>query len=175
MRYAFEDRIPELLGSGHYLAPTAAIIGSVRLHAQCSVWFHAVIRADNDLISLGERSNVQDGAVLHTDPGLPMRIGNDVTIGHKVMLHGCSIGDGSLIGMNAVVLNGARIGREVLIGANSLIAEGKEIPDGVLVLGSPGRVVRELTSDERAKLAWPAQAYVAKIARYLAGLRPLAD
>ncbi len=175
MRYAFEDRRPELLGSEHYIAPNASLIGSVRLHHQCSVWFNAVIRADNDLISIGERSNVQDGAVLHTDPGLPMQIGAGVTIGHKVMLHGCSIGDGSLIGMNAVILNGARIGREVLIGANTLIGEGKEIPDGVLVLGSPGRVVRELSPEERAKLAWPAQAYVAKIARYLAGLHPLAD
>lgn len=175
MKYAFEDRLPELIGSEHYIAPSAAVIGSVRLHHQVSVWFNAVLRADNDLISIGERSNVQDGAVLHTDPGLPMLIGSDVTIGHKVMLHGCTIGNGSLIGMNAVVLNGAKIGREVLVGANTLIAEGKEIPDGVLVLGSPGRVVRELTPDERAKLAWPAQAYVAKIARYLAGCRPLSD
>ena len=173
MRYQFEDRTPELIGSEHYIAPNASLIGSVRLHHQCSVWFNAVIRADNDLISLGERTNVQDGSVLHTDPGLPMQIGAGVTIGHKVMLHGCSIGDGSLIGMNAVVLNGARIGREVLVGANTLIAEGKEIPDGVLVLGSPGRVVRELTVEERAKLAWPAQAYVAKIARYLAACRPM--
>ena len=173
MQYAFEDRVPTLIGTEHYVAPTAALIGAVRLLNQASVWFNAVIRADNDVITIGERSNVQDGAVLHTDPGLPMTIGTGVTIGHKVMLHGCQIGDGSLIGMNAVILNGARIGREVLVGANTLIAEGKEIPDGVLVLGSPGRVVRELTAEERAKLAWPAQAYVAKIARYLAACTPL--
>lgn len=175
MQYAFEERVPALIGAEHYIAPTAALIGSVRLLNQASVWFNAVIRADNDVITIGEGSNVQDGAVLHTDPGLPMTIGAGVTIGHKVMLHGCQIGDGSLIGMNAVILNGARIGREVLIGANTLIAEGKVIPDGVLVLGSPGRVVRELSAEERAKLAWPAQAYVAKIARYLAACRPLTD
>ncbi len=174
MFYQFEERRPQLQGSRHYVAPNASLIGSVILHDEVSIWFNAVLRADNDVIEIGAGSNVQDGSILHTDPGLALRVGRGVTIGHKAMLHGCTIGDGSLIGMNAVVLNGARIGREVLVGANTLIAEGKTIPDGVLVLGSPGRVVRELSPEERARLASPAQAYVAKIGRYLTGLQPLA-
>lgn len=170
MLYQFEERKPELLSDDIFVAPNASLIGSVILHAGVSVWFNAVIRADNDRIEIGERSNVQDGSVIHTDPGLSVLVGKGVTIGHKVMLHGCQIGDGSLIGMNAVVLNGAKIGKNVLVGANTLIPEGREIPDGVMVLGSPGRVMRELTEEEKLKLAWPARVYVDKIARYRAGL-----
>ena len=143
------------------------------LQPRVSVWFNAVIRGDNDRIEIGADSNVQDGTVIHTDPGLPVLIGNGVTIGHKVMLHGCEIGDGSLIGMNSVILNRAKIGKEVLIGANTLVPEGREIPDGVLVLGSPARIIRELSSEERAKLSWSARVYVDKIARYRAGLKVL--
>ena len=170
MLFQFEQRKPQLLSDDIFVAPNASVIGSVILHAGVSVWFNAVIRADNDRIEIGEQTNVQDGSVIHTDPGLAVVLGKGVTIGHKVMLHGCEVGDGSLIGMNSVVLNGAKIGKNVLVGANTLIPEGREIPDGVMVLGSPGRVIRALTDDERTKLAWPARVYVDKIARYRAGL-----
>ncbi|MBI2380087.1 MAG: gamma carbonic anhydrase family protein [Gammaproteobacteria bacterium] len=173
MLYALGERRPQLLGESHYLAPGSAVIGSAVLHEGVSVWFNAVIRADNDLIEVGEGTNIQDGAVLHTDPGIPLIVGRNVTIGHKAMLHGCRIGDNSLIGINAVVLNGAIIGRNCLIGANSLITEGKVIPDGSLVMGSPGKVVRSLSEDEIAALAKPAQSYQAKRDRYRDELRSL--
>ncbi len=172
MMYQFEQWQP-LLADDAYVAPSAQLIGQVFLAARSSVWFNAVIRADNDRIVIGCGSNVQDGAVLHTDPGLPLTIGDKVTIGHKAILHGCSVGDGCLIGMNSVILNRARIGKEVLIGANTLIAEDKEIPDGVLVLGSPGKIIRELSQEERQRLSWSAQVYIDKIARYRASLMPL--
>ena len=128
-----------------WIAPTAAVIGKVRLEAGASVWFSAVLRGDNELIHIGENSNVQDGTVMHTDMGWPLTLGKGVTVGHNAMLHGCTVGDHSLIGIGAVILNGAKIGKHCIIGANTLIAEGKEIPDGSLVVGSPGKVVRELT------------------------------
>lgn len=169
--YSFEERHVELRGARHFIAPDATVLGSVILEEDANVWFNVVIRADNDLIHVGAGTNVQDGSVLHVDPGFPLTLGSRVSIGHKVMLHGCSVGDGTLIGINSVVLNGARIGRGSLIGANSLIAEGKEIPDGVLVLGSPGKVVRELRPEERANLLRIADGYVERAQRYKTLLR----
>ena len=156
----------------YFVAESAEVIGAVLLKNNASVWFNAVVRGDNELITIGENSNVQDGAVLHTDPGYPLVIGSDVTIGHKVMLHGCSIGDNSLIGINAVVLNGARIGRNCLIGANALITEGKEIPDGSMVLGSPGKVVRALTQQQIDGLRISALHYVENGRRFRRELKP---
>jgi len=149
-----------------WTAPTATLIGKVRLQAGASVWFGAVLRGDNELIDIGEGSNVQDGTVMHTDMGSPLTIGKGVTIGHNAMLHGCTVGDHSLIGINAVVLNGARIGKHCIIGANALIAEGKEIPDGSLVMGSPGKVVRELTDAQKTMLEGSAAHYVNNAERY---------
>jgi len=169
--YSFETRQVELRGAHHYIAPDATVLGSVILEENANIWFKVVIRADNDQIHVGAGTNVQDGSVLHVDPGFPLTLGARVSIGHKVMLHGCTIGDGTLVGINSVVLNGARIGRGSLIGANSLIAEGKEIPDGVLVLGSPGRIVRELTAEERANLLRIADGYVARSIRFKTALR----
>ena len=155
-----------------FIADSASLIGAVTLGHESSVWFSAVLRGDREPIVVGPGSNVQDGAVLHTDMGFPLVLGRRVTVGHGVMLHGCTIGDFSLIGINAVVLNGAKIGRNCLIGANTLVTEGKEIPDNSLVLGSPGKVVRELTAEQIAELADDAQVYVDNAARYRAGLRP---
>ena len=171
MFYRLEDRQVERIGGPHFVAHNATLIGSVVLHPNASVWFNVVIRADNDPIVIGEDSNVQDGSVLHTDTGYPLTIGRGVTVGHKAMLHGCSIGDYSLIGINAVVLNGARIGKYCIIGANALIPEGVEIPDGSLVLGSPGRVKRTLGDAERAMLEASAAHYVENARRYLQHLQ----
>lgn len=135
-----------------WIAPSAAVIGKVRLDAGASVWFGAVLRGDNELIHIGEHSNVQDGSVMHTDMGYPLTLGKGVTVGHNAMLHGCSVGDYSLVGINAVILNGAKIGKYCIIGANALIPEGKEIPDGSLVMGSPGKVVRELSEPQKKML-----------------------
>ena len=149
-----------------WTAPGATLVGKVRLDAGASVWFGAVLRGDNELIHIGENSNVQDGTVMHTDMGFPLTIGRSVTIGHNAMLHGCSVGDFSLIGINAVVLNGAKIGKYCIIGANTLIPEGKEIPDGSLVMGSPGKVVRELTEQQKKMLEASAAHYVHNAQRY---------
>lgn len=154
-----------------WIAPNACVIGNVRLDAGASVWFNAVLRGDNDLIHIGENANVQDGSVLHTDSGYPLTVGRGVTIGHKVMLHGCEIGEYSLIGINAVVLNGAKIGKYCIIGANSLIPEGKEIPDGSLVMGSPGKVVRQLTDSQIKMLEASAAHYVLNAQRYARDLQ----
>lgn len=156
-----------------FVAPNATLIGSVIMHARSSVWFNVVVRGDNDPIEIGEESNIQDGSVLHTDEGIPLCIGRGVTVGHKAMLHGCTIGDYSLIGINAVVLNRATIGRYCIIGANALVPEGKEIPEGSLVMGTPAKVVRQLTDLERAKLQASAAHYVSNAQRYLANLRPV--
>ena len=155
----------------YWVADSAVVLGSVLLRQDASVWFNAVVRGDNELITIGESSNVQDGSVLHTDPGCPIVIGSHVTVGHKVMLHGCEIGDNSLIGINAVVLNRARIGRNCLIGANALITEGKEIPDNSMVLGAPGKVVRQLTEAEIQGLRASARHYVENARRFRAGIR----
>lgn len=149
-----------------WVAPNAVLVGKVRLQAGASVWFNAVLRGDNELIDIGEHSNVQDGAVMHTDMGFPLALGKGVTVGHNAMLHGCSVGDYSLIGINAVILNGARIGRNCIIGANALIAEGKVIPDGSLVMGSPGKVVRELSDQQKKLLEASAAHYVHNAQRY---------
>ncbi|MDH3715541.1 MAG: gamma carbonic anhydrase family protein [Gammaproteobacteria bacterium] len=166
MIYTLEDRQVELLGERHYVAPNATLIGSVTLHNDASVWFNAVLRGDNEPIVIGEGSNVQDGCVLHTDPGFPLTIDRNVTVGHKAMLHGCTIGEYSLVGINAVVLNGACIGKNCLIGANALVPEGKEIADNSLVVGSPGRVLRQLEPAQIATLRRAAAEYKKKITRY---------
>jgi carbonic anhydrase/acetyltransferase-like protein (isoleucine patch superfamily) len=171
LKYALGERRVECRGE-HYIAPNATVIGSVVLESEVSVWFNAVVRGDNDRITIGARSNVQDGSVLHTDPGIELTIGRDCTIGHMVVLHGCSIGDGSLVGIKSVILNHARIGRNCLIGASALITEGKEIPDRSLVIGSPGKVVRQLTDEEVAFLLWNAESYVEKLKRYNRALQP---
>ena len=149
-----------------WTAPTATLIGRVRLEEGASVWFNAVLRGDNELILIGKDSNVQDGAVMHTDMGYPLTLGTGVTIGHNAMLHGCTVGDYSLIGINAVILNGAKIGKHCIIGANSLIGDGKVIPDGSLVMGSPGKVVRDLTDEQKALLQASAAHYVKNAQRY---------
>ncbi len=165
MIYDLEDR--RLVTRGDYwIAPTASVIGSVVLEHNASVWFNVVIRGDNDLITIGENSNIQDGAVLHTDYGIPLVVGANVTVGHKAMLHGCTIGDNSLIGINAVILNNARIGRNCIIGANALIPEGKEIPDNSLVMGSPGKVVKEISEMQAMRIQLGALHYVENFKRY---------
>ncbi|XOV90108.1 MAG: gamma carbonic anhydrase family protein [Pseudomonadota bacterium] len=172
MIYSLGERRVEIRGEDYFVAENATVVGSVVLMNNASVWFNVVIRGDNDIITIGENSNVQDGSVLHTDGGIQLTIGNNVTVGHKVMLHGCTIGDNSLIGINSVVLNGAKIGRNCLIGANSLIPEGKEIPDGSLVMGSPGKVVRELTEAQRQVLVMSANSYVNNFKRFKAEMKP---
>lgn len=149
-----------------FIAPGAAVIGDVTLGNDVSIWFNAVIRADNDSIEIGEGSNIQECAVLHVDPGVPLRIGKRVTVGHKAMLHGCTVGDGSLIGMNAVVLNNAVIGKNCLIGANALVKEGANIPDGSLVVGSPAKIIRQLDERALAMIEAGAQNYIDKISLF---------
>ena len=150
----------------YWIAPNAAVMGKVILHKNASVWFGATLRGDNDPIIIGEGSNVQDGSVLHTDTGYPLTIGANVTVGHMVMLHGCTIGDGSLVGIGSIVLNGAKIGKNCLIGANCLITEGKEIPDNSLVMGAPGKVVREVSDKQTMTLAAGSRHYVENWKRY---------
>jgi carbonic anhydrase/acetyltransferase-like protein (isoleucine patch superfamily) len=169
MKYRLGEHAPDLHPSS-WAAPNATLIGKVRLQPGASVWFGAVLRGDNELIDIGVNSNVQDGTVMHTDAGVPLTIGTGVTIGHNAMLHGCTVGDYSLIGINAVILNGARIGKYCIIGANALIAEGKEIPDGSLVMGSPGKVVRELSEAQKQGLHASAAHYVENAQRYLRDL-----
>ena len=170
MIYQLEER--RVIAEGaHFIAESASVIGSVILKAEASVWFGAVLRGDNEPITIGERSNVQDLAVLHTDLGYPVTVGRGCTVGHKVTLHGCTIGDNSLIGINATVLNGAVIGRNCLIGAGSLIGEGKTIPDNSLVMGIPGKVVRSLNAEQVAELTASADRYVRNLKRFNAGLK----
>jgi carbonic anhydrase/acetyltransferase-like protein (isoleucine patch superfamily) len=171
--FSIGERRVELRGEHHYIAHDATVVGDITLHNEVSIWFKVVIRAENDRITIGEGSNIQDGSVLHVDPGYPMTLGKHVSVGHKVMLHGCTIGEGSLIGINSVVMNGARIGRGSLIGANTLITEGKEIPEGVLVLGSPGKVVRDLSQQERDYLLTVARGYVDRSRFYKANLKEI--
>ena len=166
MIYNLADRKLEILGDNYFIADSASVIGSVVMHQNASIWFGAVLRGDNDVITIGENSNVQDLSVLHVDPGFPLTIGKNVTVGHKVMLHGCEIGDNSLVGTNSVILNGAKIGKNCLIGANSLISENKVIPDGSLVMGSPGKVVKQLTEDQMKGLEMSALHYVENFKRY---------
>jgi carbonic anhydrase/acetyltransferase-like protein (isoleucine patch superfamily) len=172
MRYALDDLVPEIAPSA-WIAPDARVMGAVRMAEEASVWWQAVLRGDCEPLVIGPRSNVQDGCVLHADPGFPLTIGADVTVGHQAMLHGCTVGDGSLVGIGAIVLNGAVIGRGCLIGAGALIPEGKVIEDGALVIGSPGRVKRMLSEDELAGLLGSAAHYVANAKRFRGGLRAL--
>jgi carbonic anhydrase/acetyltransferase-like protein (isoleucine patch superfamily) len=169
--YALGEHTPELAGDGHFIAPGAVLIGRVRLLRDSSVWFNCVLRGDNELIEVGAGSNVQDGCVLHTDLGFPLTIAAGVTVGHKVMLHGCTIGEDSLIGIGSTVLNGAAIGRNCLVGAGALVTEGKTFPDGSLILGAPARVVRQLTEEEIAGVRESARHYVANAARFASSLR----
>ena len=160
--------------SGNFwVADNATVLGRVILKENASVWFNCVLRGDNDPIEIGENSNIQDSCVLHTDHGVPLTIGKDVTVGHMVMLHGCTIADETLIGIGSTILNGARIGRNCIIGAHSLIPEGKEIPDNSLVMGAPGKVVKQLTPEQVALIKASAHGYVANWKRFKAGLKPL--
>ncbi len=170
MLYRLGERIPELRGDNHFIAESASVIGSVILENSVSVWFNAVLRGDNEPIHIGANSNIQDSAVLHTDPGTPLTVAANVTVGHQVTLHGCTIGEGSLIGIKATILNHSVIGKNCLIGANTLITEGKIIPDNSLVVGSPGKVLRTLTEEEIASLHANSAYYVELMARYSSDL-----
>lgn len=170
--YSLTDKKPQLPPEGEYwIAPNATVVGDVTLKSGASIWFGAIVRGDNDPIVIGENTNIQDGSVLHSDPGEPLIIGANVTVGHMAMLHSCEIGDGTLIGIGAVALGRAVIGRNCLIGANALITEGKVIPDGSLVMGQPGKVVRTLEPGQIAALEASAEHYVQNWKRYVAGLR----
>lgn len=175
MIYALDDRKISILGDDFFIADSADVIGSVELHNNTSIWFNAVIRGDNDLIVIGEDSNVQDGSILHTDPGFKLILGKGVTVGHKAMLHGCQVGDYSLVGINSVILNGAKIGKHCLIGANTLIPEGMEIPDGSMVIGSPGKIKRELNEAQKKQLEMSAGFYVQNFKRYKQKLKAQQD
>ena len=170
--YELDGRSPQL-GTGAWVAETAQVIGGVELGENASVWFGAVIRGDNETIRVGRNTNIQDLSVLHSDHGKPLTLGNDVTIGHQVMLHGCTIGDNTLIGIQAVVLNGAKIGRNCIVGAGSVVTEGKEFPDNSLIVGSPAKVIRTLDEAAAAKLAQSAESYVGNARRYAAGLKKI--
>ena len=172
MLYALDEKQPQLLGR-NWVADNAAVIGNVVMHPGANVWFGCTVRGDNEPISIGENSNIQDGSVLHTDIGVPLTIGRDVTVGHQVMLHGCTIGDNTLIGIQSVILNRARIGKNSIVGAGSLVPEGKSYPDGVLLMGSPAVVKRELSPQEIAFIGLSAQHYVQNAQRFAAKLRPL--
>lgn len=172
MLFTLEGRAVELQGEEHFVAHNATVLGSVTLQDRSSVWFNVVIRGDNDQITIGQGSNIQDGAILHTDPGFPLTVGQDVTVGHQAMLHGCTVGDGSLIGIGAVVLNGAKIGKGCLIGANALVPEGMDIPDGSLVVGSPAKVKRILSDKQQQGLLANAHSYVDNMRRFNQSFEP---
>ena len=168
--YQLEDLTPDIHPTA-WVADNAQVMGNVALAEDSSVWFGVVIRGDTESISVGKGSNIQDNSVLHADHGKPLVIGDNVTVGHQVMLHGCTIGDGSLIGIQAVVLNGAKIGKHCLVGAGSLVTEGKEFPDGCMILGSPAKAVRQLSAEQIEGLKMSAQHYVDNAARYRSGLK----
>lgn len=174
MKYQLGNKKPDLNASS-FVAPSADLIGEVNLLENASVWFNCVLRADNEPITIGENSNVQDGSILHVDPGYPIEVANNVTVGHKVMLHGCTIGENTLIGMNAVVLNGAKIGKNCVIGANALVTENTEIPDGSMALGSPAKVVKQLDEQTIAMLKKGADHYVKNSALYSSKLSALSE
>jgi carbonic anhydrase/acetyltransferase-like protein (isoleucine patch superfamily) len=169
--YALDNRVPQL-AEDVYVAPNATVIGDVRLAAQASVWFGAVLRGDVERLTIGRGSNIQDNSVLHSDPGAPLVLGELVTVGHMVTLHGCHVGDHCLIGIGAIVMNHAHIGARSIVGAGALVTEGKSFPDGVLIIGSPARIVRELTAGEMERMAGTAQRYVDRARIYRRGLRP---
>ncbi len=172
--YSLDEYVPEL-GNKAWVADSAQVVGNVVLASEVSVWFNAVLRGDNEPIVVGARTNIQDGAVLHTDEGVPLTIGEDVSVGHMAMLHGCTVGDGSLIGMHATILNRAVIGKHCLIGAKTLIPEGKVIPGRSLVVGTPGRIIRELSDEEVERLKAGAAHYVENAVRFRAGLKKVAE
>jgi carbonic anhydrase/acetyltransferase-like protein (isoleucine patch superfamily) len=171
--YSLNDVAP-LISESAWVADSAQVIGRVELADDASVWFGSVIRGDSDSIRIGSRSNIQDASVLHTDEGIPLTVGDDVTIGHRVMLHGCTIGDGSLIGIGAVVLNKAKIGKGCLVGAGSLVTEGKEFPDGSMIMGSPARMIRQLTPEQIEGIRNIARHYVENASRFRNGLKRIA-
>ena len=174
MIYELDGHRPELPEAGRYwIAPNASVIGKVRMKLDTSVWFGAVLRGDNEWIELGERSQIQDNATLHTDPGYPMVIGPDCVIGHNVILHGCIIGAKSLVGMGAIMLNGSRIGENCLVGAGALITEDKTFPDGSLIVGAPARAIRTLDEETRKRIAAGADVYVRRFKQYAKGLKPI--
>ena len=170
--YQIGEDAPQLAPTA-WVADSAQVIGRVRMAGGSSVWYGAVLRGDNDWITLGARSNIQDGSVLHTDMGFPLVLGDDVTVGHQVMLHGCTVGDGSLIGIQAVVLNGARIGRNCLVGAGAVVTEGKEFPDNSLILGSPAKVVRQITPEQAERMKYGALHYVENAERHRTQLKKI--
>ena len=170
--YELDGKAPQL-GDGAWVADSAQVIGTVELGANASVWFGVVIRGDTENIRIGRNSNIQDGSVLHADFGVPLLIGDNVSVGHQVMLHGCTIGDGSLIGIQAVVLNNARIGRNCIVGAGSVVTEGKEFPDNSLIFGSPAKLVRSIDEAGQQMLAHIAEHYVDNAARYRNGLKKI--
>lgn len=172
MLYTLGERTPDV-ADGTWIADSAEVIGAVRLRAESSVWFNAVLRGDNEWIDIGERSNVQDGSVLHTDPGCPLTVGRNVTIGHKVMLHGCTIGDNTLIGIGSTILNGATIPKNCVVGAHALITENKSFEPGSLIIGAPAKAVRTLDDDAIRMIARSADIYVANAARFAKDLRSL--
>ena len=171
--YQLDDLSPAIHDSA-WVADSAAVMGNVTLSEDSSVWFGVVIRGDTETITVGKGSNIQDNSVLHADHGMPLVIGDNVTVGHQVMLHGCTIGDGSLIGIQAVVLNGAKIGKNCLVGAGALVTEGKEFPDGCMILGSPAKAVRQLSEAQIEGLKMSAQHYIDNARRYKTGLKKLA-
>jgi carbonic anhydrase/acetyltransferase-like protein (isoleucine patch superfamily) len=168
------DTLTPHLHETAWVADSAQVIGNVELAEGASVWFGAILRGDNELLRIGKNSNVQDGSMLHSDPGFPLTLGENVTIGHQVMLHGCTVGDGTLIGIKSTVLNGAKIGKNSVVGAGSLVTEGKEFPDNSMIMGSPARVVRVLTPEQIAGFARAAAHYVENAKRYAAGLSRVA-
>lgn len=170
--YSLDGVRPDIADNA-YVAPSAQIIGNVKMADHSSVWFGAVIRGDNDLIEIGARTNIQDNSVLHTDPGIPLTIGDGVIVGHRVMLHGCKIGENTLIGIGATILNGAEIGKNCIIGAHSLITEGKVIPDGSMVVGSPGRIIKSLTEQHFQMLRINSEVYVANAKRFNQNLKKI--
>jgi len=170
--FELDGHAPQL-AEGAWVAESAEVIGRVELHQDASIWPKVVIRGDNDLIQIGEGSNVQDASVLHTDPGYPLMIGKNVTVGHQVMLHGCHIGDGSLIGIGAVILNGAKIGKNSLVGAGALVTEGKEFPDGSMILGTPAKAVKELTPEQITSIRDITGRYVKNAQRYVKTLKKI--
>lgn len=168
--YQLDELVPRIAATA-WVAESAQVIGNVKLDEGASVWFGAVLRGDNEVLHVGRNSNVQDGSVIHSDPGFPVTLGDNVTIGHKVMLHGCTVGDGSLIGIGAVVLNGAQIGRNCLVGAGALVTEGKKFADGTLIVGAPAKAVGELSPEQIERMHHAAPHYVENARRFAAGMK----
>ncbi|MBI2960149.1 MAG: gamma carbonic anhydrase family protein [Betaproteobacteria bacterium] len=164
--FSLGERRVAFRGDEWYIADNASVVGEVSVGHQASIWFNAVVRGDSETITIGDRCNIQDGSVLHADPGFPLSLGSNVSVGHQAMLHGCRVGEGSLVGINSVLLNGCAIGAGSIVAANSLVPEGKAFPDGVLLLGTPAKIVRELTGAEKADLLRMAEEYVQRARRY---------